>query len=100
MSPPISIGRPTTEADFGRLSRVATSMWNTRMLYTGDFAALADAVAAIEARYPAAERINCYEWATRVESALELAPLVRAGGRWKRGDPPAGTTTRLDWQIE
>lgn len=47
------------EADFGRLSRVATSMWNTRMLYTGDFAALADAVAAIEARYPVAERINC-----------------------------------------
>src|ERR1700691_4657062 len=59
------------EADFGRLSRVPASIWNTRMLYTGDFGSLAEATAAIEVIYPDIKQLNCYEWAAHFESALE-----------------------------
>jgi len=89
------------EADFGRLSRVPASMWNTRMLYTGDFGSLAEAIAAIEATYPDIRRINCYEWAAHFESALEMAPLLRSGGKWAPGDGPVGgSAPQLDWHVD
>ena len=89
------------EADFGRLSRVPANMWNTRMLYTGDFGSLSEAVAAIAAIYPDVARLNCYEWAAHSESALEMAPLARSGGKWSSGENPAGgLPSQLHWQID
>jgi hypothetical protein len=89
------------EADFGTLSSVPAGMWNTRMLYTGDFASLAEAIAAIEAIYPDIERLNCYEWAAHVESAIETAPLTRSGGSWSPGEIPSdGAPSQLDWRLD
>jgi hypothetical protein len=89
------------EADFGRLSRVPESMWNTRMLYTGDFDSLAEAAAAIEAVYPDIGHLNCYEWPAHFESAVETAPLLRSGGRWSPGEAPlGGGPAQLDWQVD
>jgi len=87
------------EADFGSLSQVPVSMWNTRMLYTGDFGALGGAIAAVEAVYPGIEHINCYEWGTD-ETALAMAPMVRSGAHWRSAEPPpGGSMAQLDWQI-
>jgi hypothetical protein len=88
------------EADFGTLSRVPANMWNTRMLYTGDFGSLAEATAAIEAVYPDIGHVNCYEWAAHFESAVEIAPLLRSGDRWSPGKAPLdGGAAHLDWQV-
>ncbi|MBV8777575.1 MAG: hypothetical protein JO032_21360 [Alphaproteobacteria bacterium] len=87
------------EADFGVLSRVPPSIWNTRMLLTGDFASLGEAVAAIERAYPNAEMLNCYEWPPQFESAVTVAPLLRSGRAWRRGGCPAdASTAQLDWR--
>ena len=73
------------EAPVGRLSRAWRGVWNSRLQYTGDFATLAEALAAITAAYPAADRIRCYEYTVDDEFAREVAPLVRSGEIWRPG---------------
>jgi len=72
----------TNEATVGRLSRARRGVWNSRLQYTGDFATLAEALAAITAAYPEARRIRCYEYSVDDEFAREVAPLVRSGKNW------------------
>lgn len=55
------IGRvPETPAvDVARLTRALRGVWNSRLLYSGDFDSLAEALAAIEAAYPDVADISC-----------------------------------------
>ena len=76
----------TNEATIGRLSRASRGVWNSRLQYTGDFETLAEALAAITAAYPDADRIRCYEYTVDDEFAREVAPLLRTGEKWM---PPA-----------
>ena len=75
----------TNEAAMGRLSRAWRGVWNSRLQYTGDFETLAEALAAIMAAYPEADRIRCYEYTVDDEYAREVAPLVRSGEKWLPG---------------
>jgi hypothetical protein len=75
----------TNEATIGRLSRAWRGVWNSRLQYTGDFATLAEALAAITAAYPAADHIRCYEYTVDDEFAREVAPLLRSGEKWVPG---------------
>ena len=75
----------TNEATIGRLSRAYRGVWNSRLQYTGDFDSLAEALAAITATYPEADRIRCYEYSVDDEFAREVAPLVRSGEEWLPG---------------
>jgi hypothetical protein len=78
----------TSEYTRGWLSRAPRGVWNSRLQFAGDFAALGEALAAIDAAYPQAERIRCYEYTVDDEYAREVAPLVKAGGKWRpRADP-------------
>jgi hypothetical protein len=72
----------TNEATIGRLSRAQRGVWNSRLQYTGDFATLAEALAAITAAYPEADRIRCYEYPVDNEFPIEVAPLMRSGAKW------------------
>jgi hypothetical protein len=72
----------TNEATIGRLSRAYRGVWNSRLQYTGDFDTLAEALAAITASYPEAERIRCYEYTVDDEFARPVPPLVRSGEKW------------------
>jgi hypothetical protein len=72
----------TNEPTIGRLSRARRGVWNSRLQYTGDFDTLAEALAAITAAYPDADRIRCYEYTVDDEFAREVAPLVRSGENW------------------
>ena len=72
----------TNEATVGRLGRVWRGVWNSRLQYAGDFDTLAEALAAITAAYPEADRIRCYEYSVDDEFAREMAPLVRSGEKW------------------
>src|SRR5271165_5933425 len=72
----------TNEATIGRLSRAWRGVWNSRLQYTGDFDTLAEALAAITAAYPEADRIRCYEYSVDNEFPVEVAPLVRSGENW------------------
>ena len=72
----------TNEATIGRLSRAWRGVWNSRLQYTGDFETLAEALAAITAAYPEAQRIRCYEYTVDDEFAREVAPLLRCGEKW------------------
>ena len=72
----------TNEATIGRLSRARRGVWNSRLQYTGDFDTLAEALAAINAAYPEADRIRCYEYTVDDEFAREVAPLDRSGKNW------------------
>ena len=72
----------TNEATVGRLSRARRGVWNSRLQYTGDFDTLGEALDAITAAYPAADRIRCYEYTVDDEFAREVAPLVRSGENW------------------
>ena len=56
-----------------------------RLQYAGDFDTLAEALAAIAAAYPEADRIRCYEYSVDDEFAREVAPLVRSGEKWLPG---------------
>ena len=78
------IGRmpETDEATVGRLSRAWRGVWDSRLQYTGDFATLAEALAAITAAYSEARRIRCYEYSVDDEYAREVAPLLRSGEKW------------------
>ena len=75
----------TNEATVGRLSRAWRGVWNSRLQYTGDFATLAEALAAIMELYPEAARIGCYEYSVDDEFAREVAPLLRSGEKWLPG---------------
>ena len=75
----------TNDATMGRLSRAWRGVWNSRLQYTGDFDTLAEALAAIAAAYPEADRIRCYEHSVDDEFAREVAPLVRLGEKWLLG---------------
>ena len=75
----------TNEATIGRLSRASRGVWNSRLQYTGDFDTLGEALAAITAGYPEADRIGCYEYTVDDEFAREVAPLVRSGEKWLPG---------------
>jgi hypothetical protein len=72
----------TDQATTGRLSRASRGVWNTRLQYTGDFDTLAEALAAIAAAYPQADRIRCYEYSVDDEFPVEVAPLLRTGEEW------------------
>ena len=75
----------TNEATRGRLSWSWRGVWNSRVQYTGDFETLAEALAAITAAYPEADRIRCYEYSVDNEFPVEVAPLVRSGAQWAPG---------------
>jgi len=72
----------TNEAMIGGLARAWRGVWNSRLQYSGDFAALAEALAAITVAYPEADHIRCYEYTVDDEFAREVAPLVRSGDNW------------------
>jgi hypothetical protein len=73
---------PETEAARGQLSRVWRGVWNSRLQYAGDFETLGEALAAIAAACPGADRIRCYEYSVDNEFAVEVAPLLRSGDSW------------------
>ena len=75
----------TNDAAIGRLSRAQRGVWSSRLQYTGDFGTLPDALAAIMAAYPEADRIRCYEYSVDDEFAREVAPLVRSREKWLPG---------------
>ncbi len=75
----------TNEATVGRLSRAQRGVWNSRLQYTGDFATLGEALAAITAAYPETDRIRCWEYSVDDEFAREVAPLRRHGEKWLPG---------------
>ncbi|HEY1261809.1 MAG TPA: hypothetical protein VGF34_21375 [Stellaceae bacterium] len=77
----------TNEATIGRLSRAQRGVWKSRLQYTGDFETLAEALAAITAACPAAERIRCYEYSVDNEFPVEVAPLLRSGDKWAPDAP-------------
>ena len=72
----------------GMLTRAAKGVWNSRLQFTGDFPTLAQAIAAIEAAFPAVDRIRCYEHTVDDEYAREVAPLAKTGGRWAPAAAP------------
>jgi hypothetical protein len=75
----------TNEAPVGRLSRAWRGVWNSRLQYTGDFDTLAEALSAIMAAYPEADRVRCYEYSVDDEFAREVAPLIRSEEKWLPG---------------
>ena len=72
----------TNEYTRGILTRAPKGVWNSRLQFAGDFPTLAEALAAIEAVYPDADRIRCYEYTVDDEYAREVATLVKTGGKW------------------
>jgi hypothetical protein len=82
---------PETDAPTcGMLTRASKGVWNSRLQFTGDFNGLPEALAAIDAAYPAATRIRCYEYTVDDEFPREAAPLVKSRGTWEPGgrEPP------------
>ena len=76
----------TPPVDVGRLSRAPKGVWNSRLLFSGDFDSLAAALAAIEAVYPDVTQIGCYEWSVDYEYPFDMAPLHRSEGKWRPGE--------------
>jgi ribosomal 50S subunit-associated protein YjgA (DUF615 family) len=75
---------PETDAPTrGMLTRASRGVWNSRLQFTGDFDTLPQALAAIVAAYPDADRIRCYEYTVDDEYAREVAPLVKSGNKWQ-----------------
>jgi hypothetical protein len=87
--------------DVGRLTRAPKGVWNSRLLFSGDFEELPEALAAIEAAYPDIADIACNEWSIDSETPLEMPPLHRsAAGRWLPGKRPSrGPPPQLDWRV-
>jgi hypothetical protein len=79
---------PETDAPTrGMLTRAAKGVWNSRLQHTGDFDELTDALTAIDAAYPDATQIRCYEYTVDDEFPREAAPLLKSGGKWLPGNP-------------
>ena len=78
----------TNLATRGMLTRAQKGVWNSRLSFTGDFASLAEALAAIDAAYPEVGQIRCYEYTVDDEYAREVAPLVKASGAWAPAAAP------------
>ena len=90
----------TPPVDVGRLSRAPKGVWNSRLLFSGDFESLAESLAAIEAVYPEIAEIRCSEFSIDYEFPNEMAPLRKSGGEWLPGKPPAyGPPPLLDWRV-
>jgi hypothetical protein len=74
---------PETDAPTrGMLTRAAKGVWNSRLQMTGDFQTLKEALAAIDAAYPGAEKIRCYEYTVDDEFPREAAILAKADSKW------------------
>src|SRR5260370_26301277 len=78
----------TNDYSRGMLTRVPKGVWNSRLQFAGDFETLSEALAAIGAAYPDADRIRCYEYTVDDEYPREVAPLVKSGEKWLPGDSP------------
>ena len=90
----------TPPVDVGRLSRAPKGVWNSRLLFSGDFDELAPAVAAIAARFPDVVDLRCSEFSIDYEFPNEMAPLHKIDGKWLPGKPPAfGPPPQLDWRV-
>jgi hypothetical protein len=90
----------TPPVDVGRLSRAPKGVWNSRLLFSGDFEDLAPALAAVEAAFPKTVEIRCSEFSIDHEFPNEMAPLQKSDGRWRLGAPPIfGPPPQLDWQV-
>jgi hypothetical protein len=72
----------------GMLTRASRGVWNSRLQFTGDFETLSEALAAIDAAHPDAERIRCYEYTVDDEYPREVEPLVKSGDKWRPGEGP------------
>src|SRR6266436_8768199 len=73
---------PETDAPTrGMLTRASRGVWNSRLQFTGDFQTLREALAAIDAACPEADRIRCYEYTVDDEYPREVASLVKSGGK-------------------
>jgi hypothetical protein len=78
---------PETDAPTrGMLTRAAKGVWNSRLQMTGDFETLKEALAAIDAAHPEAERIRCYEYTVDDEFPREAAMLAKSTGKWAPSD--------------
>jgi hypothetical protein len=74
---------PETDAPTrGMLTRASKGVWNSRLQHTGDFDELGEALAAIDAAYPDAAQIRCYEYTVDDEFPREAAALLKAHGKW------------------
>jgi len=81
---------PETDAPTrGMLTRAAKGVWNSRLQHTGDFERLTEALAAIDAAYPGATQIRCYEYTVDDEFPREAAPLVKSGDKWAPNEGPS-----------
>ena len=91
----------TPEIGHQRLLRAPKGVWNSRLLFAGDFATLAAAARAIEAAYPDIAQIRCSEFSMDYEFPNEMAPLVKSAGGWRPGKPPVyGPPPQLDWRVD
>ena len=80
---------PETDAPTrGMLTRASKGVWNSRLQFTGDFETLTEALAAIDATYPDADCIRCYEYTVDDEFAREVARLVKTAAKWRPEDSP------------
>src|ERR1700692_3637676 len=84
----IDRGPETHDYSFGMLTRAPRGVWNSRLQFVGDFRTLAEALAAIDAGYPDADRIRCYEYTVDDEYAREGAPLSKSSNKWRPGEHP------------
>jgi hypothetical protein len=78
----------THDYSVGLLTRVPKGVWNSRLQFAGDFETLSEALAGINAAYPDADRIRCYEYTVDDEYAREVAPLLKLGDKWRSGGSP------------
>lgn len=72
----------TQDYSRGMLTRAGHTVWNARLQVAGDFEDLGEALAAIDARYPDAARIRCYEYTVDDEFPREAPALVKSEGKW------------------
>jgi hypothetical protein len=78
---------PETDAPTrGMLTRAGKGVWNSRLQFTGDFDELPEALAAIDAAYPDATQIRCFEYTVDDEFPREASPLVKSGETWEPGN--------------
>jgi hypothetical protein len=90
----------TPPVDVGRLTRAPKGVWNSRLLFSGDFDSLAEAMVAIEAAYPDVAEIGCNEWSIDSEYPLEMPLLHRREDKWLPGPRPSrGPPPQLDWRV-